>query len=214
MNKLQAEKKKKENLEYLNKSFEGSVKIKNDVINGDYLTVVSEMSVQLCESIINGGKLLICGNGGSAADAQHLAAELLIRLRPKVNRKSVPAIALTMDSSTFTACGNDSGFDHIFERMVYSLGKPEDVLLGISTSGNSKNVNLAFQAAKEVGMKSFGFLGAGGGDALQHCDLSFVVPSDSTGHIQEVHITAGHGLMELVEDQLLEIGYLALQDKP
>ena len=214
MSKPQLNQNKKEFLGFINKNFEESVNVKNEVISSGCLSVVATMATQLTESIRRGGKLLICGNGGSAADAQHLAAELLIRLRPKINRKSVPAIALAMDSSTFTACGNDIGFDRIFERMVFSLGKPGDVLLGITTSGNSENVNLAFQAASEIGMKTFGFLGAGGGQALQYCDLAFVVPSNSTGHVQEVHITAGHGLMELVEDQLLDNGFLILQDKP
>ena len=155
---------------------------------------------------------MLCGNGGSAADAQHLAAEMLVRLRPKNNREGIPAIALAQDTSTITACGNDFGYDTIFERMVVSLGKEGDCLIGLTTSGNSENVILAMRAAKDMGIKVFGFLGAGGSRALELCDESFVVPSDNTGRIQEAHITAGHALMEYIEDHLLEVGYLHLKE--
>lgn len=158
----------------------------------------------LCaKAIENGNKLLLCGNGGSAADAQHLAAELLIRLRPNVTRQTLPAIALAMDSSTFTACGNDLGYDQLFARMVEALGNPDDVLIGITTSGKSKNVNLAFEKAKAKGIHTVGFLGSSGGESLKLCDLSFVAPSEITGRIQELHISAGHIVMEIVEEYLL-----------
>jgi len=164
------------------------------------------------KSIQNGDKLMLCGNGGSAADAQHLAAEMLVRLRPKNNRQGIPAIALAQDTSTITACGNDFGYDSLYERMVTSLGKEGDCLIGISTSGNSENILLAMRAAKKMNIKVFGFLGSGGGKAMDLCDEAFVVPSDNTGRIQESHITAGHALMEYIEDNLLESGYLQLQD--
>jgi D-sedoheptulose 7-phosphate isomerase len=154
---------------------------------------------------------MLCGNGGSAADAQHLAAEMLVRLRPMNNREGVAAIALAQDTSTITACGNDFGYDRLYERMVTSLGKKEDCLIGITTSGNSENIILAMKAAKKMGIKVFGFLGSGGGRALELCDVAFVVPSDDTGRIQEAHITAGHALMEYVEDKLLESKFLNLQ---
>jgi len=157
----------------------------------------------LATSLKAGGKILFCGNGGSAADAQHLAAELLVRLRPHVNRPPIPAIALAMDPSSMTACGNDYSFEVFYARMVEGLGRPGDVLLGITTSGKSTNVCKAFAKAREMGLKTIGFLGCGGGPALILCDEALVVPSDETGRIQEVHITAGHAILEVVEDLLL-----------
>jgi D-sedoheptulose 7-phosphate isomerase len=162
------------------------------------------------QAIENGNKILLCGNGGSAADAQHLAAELLIRLRPDVTRQTLPAIALAMDTSTLTACGNDLGFEVIFERMVEALGNKGDVLIGITTSGNSPNVLKALTKAKELGIVTVGFLGGNGGPALPLCDFSFIAPTTVTGRIQELHITAGHIVMELVEDYLIEKGKLKI----
>ena len=156
---------------------------------------------------------MLCGNGGSAADAQHLAAEMLVRLRPNNNREGVPAIALAQDTSTITACGNDFGFEILYKRMVESLGKEGDIFIGITTSGNSENIILAMEAAKRMNIKVFGFLGCNGGDAFKLCDEAFIVPSNDTGRIQEAHITAGHALMECVEDKLLEVKYLNLQDQ-
>ena len=133
---------------------------------------------------------MLCGNGGSAADAQHLAAEMLVRLRPLYNREGVPAITLAQDTSTITACGNDFGFEMLYERSLRALGKEQDCLIGITTSGNSENIILAMKAAKELKIKVFGFLGCGGGKALEYCDEAFIVPSYNTGRIQEAHITA------------------------
>ncbi|MDA2977936.1 MAG: D-sedoheptulose 7-phosphate isomerase [Actinomycetota bacterium] len=161
-------------------------------------------------AIENGNKILLCGNGGSAADAQHLAAELLIRLRPDVTRQTLPAIALAMDTSTLTACGNDLGFEVIFERMVEALGNRGDVLIGITTSGKSPNILKALTKAKELGIVTVGFLGGSGGPALPLCDYSFIAPTSITGRIQELHITAGHIVMELVEDYLIEKGKLKI----
>ena len=164
---------------------------------------------QICgQAIENGNKILLCGNGGSAADAQHLAAELLIRLRPNLTRQTLPAIALAMDSSTLTACGNDLGFDVIFERMVEALGKPGDVLIGITTSGNSTNVNKALIKAKELGITTVGFLGKNGGPAQEFCEYTFNAQTEVTARIQELHITAGHIVMELVEEHLIEKGLI------
>jgi len=154
---------------------------------------------------------MFCGNGGSAADAQHLAAEMLVRLRAKNNREGIPAIALAQDTSTITACGNDFGYDQLYERMVSSLGKEGDCLIGITTSGNSGNVIKAMKVARIMNIKVFGFFGVGGGEALQYCDEAFVVPSNDTGRIQEAHITAGHALMEYIEDQLIESGHIHLE---
>lgn len=150
--------------------------------------------------------MLLCGNGGSAADAQHLAAELLVRLRPQIDRRPLPALALAMDPSTLTASANDYSFDDHFARMTEALGRPGDVLLGISTSGRSENVNRALVTARRCGLRTFGFLGGsdGGLPAAAHCDLALIVDSSETGRVQEVHLTAGHALLELVEDALLE----------
>jgi len=152
----------------------------------------------------------LCGNGGSAADAQHLAAEMLVRLRPMNSREGVPAISLALDTSTITACGNDFGYDQLYKRLVSTLGNPGDCLIAITTSGNSDNVIKAMKLARDMDIKVFGFLGCGG-RALEYCDKAFVVPSNNTGRIQEAHITAGHALMEYIEDRLVELGYLHLQ---
>jgi D-sedoheptulose 7-phosphate isomerase len=128
---------------------------------------------------------------------------MLVRLRPDVNRDGVPAIALALDSSSITACGNDYSFEVYFERMTRALGRSGDVLIGITTSGRSPNVIKAMQAARQMGMTTLGLLGGNGGAALAECDLALVVPSTETGRIQEGHIAIGHALMELIEDGLI-----------
>jgi D-sedoheptulose 7-phosphate isomerase len=199
------------NDEITKNSFQESRNVKKDIIdNGEYKKIILMANI-IAKSIQNGNKLLICGNGGSAADAQHLAAELLIRLKPLNNREGIPAIALTMDTSTITACGNDFGYEVLFERMVETIGVKGDVLLGITTSGNSKNVNRALTSAKENGIVCFGFLGSGGGSSSQLCDQFFLVPSSDTARIQESHITAGHVLMELIENILIESKFITLR---
>lgn len=185
-----------------------SLEVKRALLEGDHIDTLVRMSEAIADSIAAGGKLLLCGNGGSAADAQHLAAELLVRLRPQVNRQGIPALALAMESSTMTACANDYSFDALFERMVDTLGNRGDVLLGITTSGKSPNVIRALKAARARGMHALAFLGCSGGPALAACDLAFVAPSNVTGRIQEAHITVGHALMELVEDRLLLLGHV------
>ena len=185
-----------------------SINVKQRCIDNDILKSIVNMSEQISLSVLNGGKILLCGNGGSAADAQHLAAEMIVRLKPMNNREGVAALVLAQDSSTITACGNDYGFEYIYERVLRSIGKEGDCLLVISTSGNSKNILLALQAAKEIGVKTFGFLGSEGGRAHELCNKSFIVPSDDVGRIQECHITAGHALMECIEDRLIDAGYL------
>ena len=190
--------------------FQNSISVKEDCIKKGFSSIAI-MGNKITRSIKNGGKIMLCGNGGSAADAQHLAAEMLIRLRPNNNREGVAAITLAQDTSTITACGNDFGYEMLYERTLRSLGRKEDCLIGITTSGNSKNIILAMKAAKELNIKVFGFLGCGGGEALKYCDEAFIVPSNDTGRIQEAHITAGHALMEYIEDKLLESGHLNLQ---
>lgn len=158
-------------------------------------------------SIVKGGKIFFCGNGGSAADAQHLTAELLVRFKKKNIRKGIPAMALSLDISTLTACANDFSFDKIYERPLEALGNDKDILLALSTTGNSVNVVNAIKKARKMGIKVFGFLGSDGGRAIKFCNECFLVPSDVTGHIQEMHITAGHALIESIEDDLYKIGY-------
>ena len=157
----------------------------------------------IVDSINNGGKLMICGNGGSAADAQHLVAELLIRLKPLNNRRALPALSLAQDVSTITACGNDFAFENLYSRVLEGLGNPSDALLVISTSGNSENIYRVLSTAKKLKIKSFGFLGSSGGRCLHLCDKAFVVPSSNTANIQEAHITAGHALMSFIEDSVI-----------
>ncbi|GAB3442793.1 D-sedoheptulose 7-phosphate isomerase [Insolitispirillum peregrinum] len=169
---------------------------------------VAVMALTCANSLKNGGKILFCGNGGSAADAQHLAAELLIRLRSEVNRAGLPALALAMDSSSMTACGNDYSYTVFYERMVLALGKPGDVLIGLTTSGKSENIILALKAARTMGITTLGFLGGDGGPAREHCDQTLIAPTSETGRVQEIHITAGHAMMELIEEILIEDNYI------
>jgi len=191
--------------------FEESIQIKRQVIETNILIDLEKMGDEIFDAIKLGNKMMLCGNGGSAADAQHLAAEMLVRLRPNNNRAGISAIALAQDTSTITACGNDFGYDKLYERMVHSLGREGDILIGITTSGNSENIILAMKQARKIGIKVFGFLGCAGGKALKYCDEAFVVPSNDTGRIQESHITAGHALMEYVEDALIKDGFLVLE---
>ncbi|MBW6401594.1 SIS domain-containing protein [Roseomonas sp. HJA6] len=160
--------------------------------------------VEACERAIRGGgRLFFCGNGGSAADAQHLATELLIRLRSAVERPSWPAIALTLDPTALTAGGNDYGFDEVFARPLSGLGRAGDVLFGITTSGRSPNVLRALETARGMGIATVGMLGGDGGPALALCDHALLVPSRVTARVQEMHITLGHAVMELLEDRLV-----------
>ncbi len=147
-------------------------------------------------------KILLCGNGGSAADAQHLATEFVIRLNPKIKRPGLPAIALTTDTSNLTAGANDFGYDQVFARSVEALGNEGDVLIGISTSGNSANVNNAFAQAREKKMTTIAFLGKDGGKSKDMVDLAIIVPSDDTQRIQEGHITIGHIIFQEVEQEI------------
>jgi D-sedoheptulose 7-phosphate isomerase len=147
-------------------------------------------------------KILLCGNGGSAADAQHLATELVIRMNPNIKRPAIPAIALTTDSSMLTAGANDIGYDNVFARSVEGLGTEGDILLAISTSGRSESVNRAVQMAKQKGMMTIGLLGKDGGTTKDLVDVAIIVPSHDTQRIQEGHITIGHILCGLVEREM------------
>lgn len=160
--------------------------------------------VDACEgSLRAGGKLMFCGNGGSAADSQHLATELLIRLRGSVERPSWPALALTLDPAVLTAGGNDYGYDRVFERPLRGLGRPGDVLFGITTSGRSANVIGALRAGRDMGVVTVGLLGGAGEPARSLCDHVLLVPDAETARIQECHIALGHAVLELLEDRLV-----------
>lgn len=183
--------------ESLIESSETKLKIKEQCIN-DILKAV-ELGIEVFKS---GRKLLLCGNGGSAADCQHIAAEFMIRLSHKVQRPAMPAIALTTDTSNLTAGGNDIGYDNVFARNVEGLGNDGDLLLAISTSGNSPNVIKAVEKAHSKNMKVIGFLGGTGGKLLNMVDVPIVIPSTNTQRIQEGHITVAHIFCELIETSI------------
>ena len=163
---------------------------------------VIKIGDEIVDSLIN-KKNYCCGNGGSAADAQHLAAELLIRLKPFNNRDGIPAIALAQDTSTITACGNDYGFDLLFKRVLESIGNKGDSLLCISTSGNSKNIILAIEEAKKMGIKTLDFW-VQGAEFVKIIVIKHLLFRVTKLGIQESHITAGHALMEHIEDSLIK----------
>jgi D-sedoheptulose 7-phosphate isomerase len=172
-------------------------------VDHNLLSSVVAIAVGIAQSLASGGKILLAGNGGSAADAQHIAAEMLVRF--KFDRDPLPAIALTTDSSVLTAIGNDYGFDHLFERQVRGLGRKGDVFIAISTSGRSPNILAALQAARKVGMINVGFTGSIGAIAMQPlCDVVLAAPVDETALIQQVHITAAHAICDLVERNLFK----------
>jgi D-sedoheptulose 7-phosphate isomerase len=156
----------------------------------------------ILHSVRDGGKLLICGNGGSAADAQHLATEFVSTLKVDRRRAAIPAVALTTDTSLLTAISNDYGFEQVFARQVEALGQAGDVLLGISTSGNSQNVVMAFEQARTRSMRTIALTGRSAGKLGPLADIQITVPSDETSHIQEAHIAIGQLIAFLVEDEL------------
>lgn len=159
--------------------------------------LISDVGNLLRDCIQRGGKVLLCGNGGSAADSQHIAAEIVGRF--KKERKGLPSIALTTDTSILTSVGNDYGYDYIFARQVEALCRPEDILIGLTTSGNSANVVRAIEAANEIGATTIGLTGGSGGKMNDLCKHNIVVPSSVTARIQEAHIFIGHCLCEILE---------------
>lgn len=158
---------------------------------------IAEIVALLVNSFNRQGKLLVMGNGGSAADAQHFVAEIVSRF--KMERRGLPAIALSTDTSILTAIGNDYGFDKVFRRQIEALAAPGDVVIGISTSGNSQNVQQALMLAREMGVHTIGLLGKDGGTIKDFCDLTLIVPSDDTPRVQEGHITIIHIVCDLLE---------------
>ncbi len=174
------------------------------VADAEFNAAVLAIAQAIEQSLRGGGKLMLAGNGGSAADAQHIAGEFLSRLR--FDRHPLPAIALTTDSSVLTAVGNDYGYDQVFERQLRGLGRKGDVFIAISTSGKSPNVLAALAAARELGITTVGFTGNSPGAAamLALCHLVLAAPSDDTPLIQQVHITAAHAICEIVERNLFK----------
>ena len=179
--------------------FRDSVRTKEDFLRGS-LPLIEKATHMMVETFRSGGKLLIFGNGGSSTDASHIAGELVSRFY--INRKGLPAIALGTGMATLTSIGNDYGYEHIFAREIEAYGRPGDLAIGISTSGNSKNVLLALEKARETGLATIGFGGGTGGRMKDLVELAFIVPSPLTPRIQETHITLGHVLCEMVEEIL------------
>jgi D-sedoheptulose 7-phosphate isomerase len=169
-----------------------------DTIIDNLVDDIVSVSHLIIATLKDGNKILICGNGGSAADAQHIAAELTGRY--KTERKPLPCIAITTDTSALTAIGNDYGYDTVFSRQTQALANSGDLIIGISTSGNSKNVINAFEVAKEIGCKTVALIGKDGGDMKKIADLSIIVPSNNTPRIQESHILIGHMICQQIDN--------------
>lgn len=179
-----------------------SIKIKKNLIKVKKNIEDTRDQIFIC--LKNGHKILICGNGGSAADAEHLATEFVVRLRPKVNRNALKIFSLTFNASTITATGNDFGFNNIFSRNLEAIGESGDILIVLTTSGNSKNILKVLKLARKMKIKSIGFLGGNGGKAKDLCDQSIIIPSKNTARIQEEQKFLGHLILEQVEDMLLK----------
>lgn len=186
--------------EILTKHFDGHLQTAKQASSGDALHVMEEVTRALIKTFKSGHKILLCGNGGSAADAQHISAEFVGRFYRE--RKSLPAIALTTDTSILTAVGNDYSYEKIFSRQIEGLGCKGDVLIALSTSGNSKNVIEAVSQAISMGITPIVFTGKSGGILAGMTELCFRAPSSMTPHIQEIHITALHAISQAVEDVL------------
>lgn len=186
---------------YIRDELTASAETKKKIIEACSQSIVKAVDA-IIDALNKKKKILFCGNGGSAADSQHLATEFTIRMNPNIKRPGIAALALTTDSSMLTAGANDIGYDNVFARAVEALGNDGDVLIGISTSGKSESVNNAFRMAKSKGMKSIGFLGKDGGASKDLCDVAIIVPSNDTQRIQEGHITIGHIICGLVEREM------------
>ena len=186
----------------IKKNIKDSINLKNKLVK--FSDQIINSVALISETILNDGRIFLCGNGGSAADAQHLAAEFLIRLKKNVKRKAWPAISLAMDTSTLTACGNDIGFSNIFSRNLEALGKKDDLLVVLSTSGNSLNVLKALKLSKKMKLKSIALLGSKGGKMKNIADEEFIIPSNNVARIQESHIFLGHIMFELAEEKIVQ----------
>jgi len=187
--------------EHVRAQFTASAQLKRETVDSCLQSILSAAAI-ITQSLRMGGKLLLCGNGGSAADSQHLAAEFVNLLNKNQLRPAMAAIALTTDSSVMTAIANDFGFERVFERQIAAFGKAEDVVLAISTSGNSENLVCALHYARSEHMKTVVLTGAGGGKMASLADVSICVPSQDVQRIQEVHLSIEHVLCSLVEQEL------------
>lgn len=189
-------------LQFVRHHLAESAAVKLQLADSDAAPAIVEAAQQLANCVARGGKIMLCGNGGSAADSQHIAAEFTNRLRASVERPGIPALALTTDTSYLTARGNDYGFEDVYERLIDSLGQPGDALIAISTSGNSPNILRAVEKASDKRIYTIALLGGKGGALAKKVDLPIIVPSDSVQYTQESHIAIGHILCELVEESL------------
>ena len=188
-------------MSFLSKTIEDSIFAKRSLLLIE--PKINLAIINIYKKLKKGGKIFLCGNGGSAADAQHLAAEFLVRLRPSINRPPIAAISLATDVSTLTACGNDFSFEKIFSRNLDALASSRDILLVISTSGNSKNIIDVLKMAKKKKIFSIGFFGNSGGKSKKLCNLPLCINSNATARIQESHILLGHYIFECVENKIL-----------
>lgn len=187
--------------EHIKDILQNSINVKSSILNNtELLTTIEQVVEKQVIAFKNGNKVLFCGNGGSAADAQHLAAEFSGRFYS--DRDPLPSDALHCNTSYLTAVANDYGYDLVYSRIIKGTGKAGDVLIGLSTSGNSTNITNALQTARDLGMITVGFTGEGGGKMKALCDYLVNVPSNDTPRIQESHITIGHIMCQLVEEQL------------
>ncbi len=190
-------------MERIKQAISESIEVKQKILgNTDLLETIQKVATTCTTAFCEGNKVLFCGNGGSAADAQHLAAELTGRFY--FDRAPLPAEALHVNTSFMTAVANDYSYDEVFARMVKAQGKKGDILVGLSTSGNSENIIRAFRAANELGMITVGLTGESGGKMKSMCDFLIHVPSMDTPRIQEAHILIGHILCELIEEKLFK----------
>ncbi|TGL36531.1 SIS domain-containing protein [Leptospira koniambonensis] len=191
--------------EIASKQIQDSIETKKAVLD-TLLPEIEEAGKIASEVLKKGSTILFCGNGGSSCDASHIAAELVVRYKSGNERRALPALSLSADSAVLTACSNDYGYEFVFSRQVEAFGKPGDLLVGLSTSGNSKNVIAALESAKKIGMKTISFLGGDGGKMKGMADLDLIIPRKETARIQESHILIGHILCSIVEYELFQLG--------
>ncbi|EKD26925.1 MAG: phosphoheptose isomerase [uncultured bacterium] len=186
--------------EYIQKQIKDSISAKEAMLKPDFMDVISKIADSIVESLKNKNKLILFGNGGSASDAQHIAAELVGRFESE--RRGLPAISLTVNTSNLTAIGNDYGFENVYSRQIEALAAKGDAAIGISTSGNSKNVIIALKRAKELGIKTIGFTGIEKCQMDDICDIVLHIPVKVTARIQECHILAGHIICGIIDKKM------------
>ena len=181
-----------------------SINVKKKIIENNIPDIINASKICI-KGLKKGGKLIFCGNGGSASDSQHLATEMLVRLNPNINRKPISAISLNLDSVSMSAHSNDYDYNSYLSRMLSGLGKKDDILIVISTSGNSKNILNVLKQARKMKITSISFLGNKGGKAKKICKNNIIVESNNTARIQEAHICIGHILMDIIEVKMMRV---------